>query len=50
MCAVCVEYQKGNLTRLEAERALNELINTDPKFNLGHLEDVHDLLEKDDGQ
>lgn len=50
MCAVCVEYLKGTITKDEADKALAELVFTDPKFKMEHLEEVRALIDIEDGE
>lgn len=45
MCAICIEFQKGNLTRYEAQQALLELIQTE-QIGLDHTFEVADLIEE----
>lgn len=47
-CAVCVEYQKGTITRDEAEKALNEMIFTVDGFDMEHVQEVEKLISGDD--
>lgn len=47
MCAVCVEYQKGTITREEAEKALNEMIYTVDGFDMEHVEEIEQMISGD---
>lgn len=47
MCVVCLEWEKGKLTRLEAKWALNELIMTD-NVEWDHFTELRDKLEDED--
>lgn len=45
-CFVCTEYIKGTLTSFEAERAMIEVIQTDPTVDLEHVGEILKLIEK----
>lgn len=45
MCVVCIEFAKGKMTKDEADRALSELVFTDPKFDMEHLPEVEQLID-----
>jgi len=46
MCAVCVQWQLGKLTKFEARKGLRELINTET-VNPQHVELVETMLEEE---
>ena len=44
ICIICLEFQKGTLTKYEARQALLEMIQTE-NIEEDHMFDVADLIE-----
>lgn len=47
MCIVCIEFNKGTITKLEADRAFVELLNTSESIDLIHVQEAIEAIMDD---